>query len=90
MNIFLFYLSICSDFTLDISAQHILTQALYLGNPSDYNTTKEDCIWKHGNDRDVCPDPNINIILYTSGEKRGKLWVRSIKYINIYIIINLN
>jgi hypothetical protein len=62
----------------DSNAQNIINQALYLGNPSVFNTTRDDCKWKHGNERDICPDPDINVILYTSsdqGKNRGKLWV---------------
>jgi hypothetical protein len=50
----------------DSSAQRVITQALYLGNPDSFNSTREDCVWKHNNERDICPDPNISVILYTS------------------------
>ena len=62
----------------DSNAQNIINQALYLGNPSVFNTTRDDCKWKYGNERDVCPDPDINVILYTGttdGKNRGKLSV---------------
>lgn len=67
-----------SLFTTDSSAQNIINQALYLGNPSVWNSTRDDCKWKFGNERDICPDPDINVILHTStanGKNRGKLWV---------------
>ncbi|CRL03996.1 CLUMA_CG017114, isoform A, partial [Clunio marinus] len=60
------------------NAQNIISQALFLGNPSAFNTTRDDCKWKYGNERDICPDPDINVILYTSvngGKNRGKLWL---------------
>lgn len=59
----------------DTSAQGIITQAFYLGDPGSYNTTYSDCIWKKGNDRDQCPDPQITVKLYTSGEKKRKIYV---------------
>lgn len=61
----------------DSNAQNIINQALYLGSPSAFNSTKDDCKWKFGNERDICPDPDINVILYTSsnGKNRGKLLV---------------
>lgn len=62
----------------DSNAQNIINQALFLGNPSVFNTTRDDCKWKYGNERDTCPDPDINVILYTSsnnGKNRGKLRV---------------
>jgi hypothetical protein len=65
-------------FLSDTNAQNIINQALYLGSPTSFNTTRDDCKWKHGNERDICPDPDINVILYTStdqGKNRGKLWV---------------
>ncbi|XP_070506808.1 phospholipase A1-like [Chironomus tepperi] len=57
------------------NAQNIINQALYLGNPSVFNTTRDDCIWKHGNERDICPDPDIKVIMYTSfnGKNHAKL-----------------
>uniref|UniRef100_A0A182QP58 Lipase domain-containing protein n=1 Tax=Anopheles farauti TaxID=69004 RepID=A0A182QP58_9DIPT len=53
-------------------AQHLLAQALYLGDPDSYNTTRDDCVWKRGNGQDVCPDEDINILLYTSGIVKDK------------------
>ena len=31
------------------------------------NYSREDCTWRRGNDRDLCPDPDIYIYLYTPG-----------------------
>ncbi|XP_041777422.1 phospholipase A1-like [Anopheles merus] len=53
-------------------AQHLLAQALYLGDPDSFNTTREDCVWKRGNGQDVCPDEDISIYLYTSGIVKDK------------------
>jgi hypothetical protein len=66
----------------DSNAQNVISQALYLGNPSVFNTTRDDCKWKHGNERDICPDPDILITLYTSvkGKNRGKLLVSNFNY----------
>ncbi|KAL5280433.1 hypothetical protein ACFFRR_004425 [Megaselia abdita] len=41
----------------------IIQQALFLGDSTNFNTTREDCIWKRF-DIDKCPDPDINIYLY--------------------------
>ncbi|XP_059617747.1 uncharacterized protein LOC132262483 [Phlebotomus argentipes] len=60
------------EFLQDTSAQGIIAQALYLGDPNMYNNTMDSCIWKRGNDRDQCPDPDINMILYTGGLVRRK------------------
>uniref|UniRef100_A0A1B0D5A6 Uncharacterized protein n=1 Tax=Phlebotomus papatasi TaxID=29031 RepID=A0A1B0D5A6_PHLPP len=60
------------EFLQDTSAQGIIAQALYLGDPNMYNNTMDSCIWKRGNDRDACPDPDITMILYTSGRVRTK------------------
>lgn len=62
----------------DSNAQNVINNALYLNAPNAFNSTKEDCKWKHGNERDICPDPDINVIMYTSssdGKNRGKLQV---------------
>ncbi|XP_052864484.1 uncharacterized protein LOC128271087 [Anopheles cruzii] len=54
-------------------AQHLLAQALFLGDPDSYNNTREDCVWKRGNGQDqVCPDQDIQIFLYTSGIVKDK------------------
>ncbi|XP_055683716.1 phospholipase A1 member A-like isoform X2 [Lutzomyia longipalpis] len=57
------------EFLEDTSAQGIIAQALFLGDPTMYNNTMENCIWKRGNDRDQCPDPDMNMILYTNNGK---------------------
>ncbi|XP_039442735.1 phospholipase A1 VesT1.02-like isoform X1 [Culex pipiens pallens] len=57
---------------IDAQAQHLLAQALYLGDPNSYNTSKEDCVWKRGNGEDRCPDADIRTILYTSGIVKEK------------------
>lgn len=64
-------------FRIDSNAQNIINQALYLGNPSVFNTTRDDCVWKLGNERDICPDPDIKVIMYTSfnGKNHAKLLV---------------
>ncbi|KAJ4428463.1 hypothetical protein ANN_24500 [Periplaneta americana] len=46
------------------TAQSLLSQALFLGNVT--NATREDCIWRRGNDRDNCPDPDVKYYMYTS------------------------
>ncbi|XP_062552201.1 phospholipase A1 VesT1.02-like [Armigeres subalbatus] len=61
---------VCGSFVIYAQAQHLLTQALYLGDPASFNTTKDDCIWKRG--EEYCPDPDIKTILYTSGIVKDK------------------
>lgn len=61
-------LSTSSWSLLDTNAQVAINNALYLGAPQVFNTTKDDCIWKRGPEKDECPDPNISIILYTSDD----------------------
>lgn len=63
------------DQFIDAQAQHLLAQALYLGDPDSFNTTREDCVWKRGNGQDVCPDEDISIYLYTSGIVKDKFKV---------------
>ncbi len=62
----------------DCNAQNFITNDLYFGIPEAFNTTSDDCKWKYGNERDSCPDPDINIIMYTGevdGKNRGRLVV---------------
>ncbi|XP_055381689.1 uncharacterized protein LOC129612195 [Condylostylus longicornis] len=71
-----------------IYGQGIIQQALYLGDTSNFNSTREDCVWKRGNDLyDKCPDPDINLYLYTSMNKSKELldvyqgdWLRNSKW----------
>lgn len=63
---------------LDSNAQKVINNALYLNAPNAFNSSKDDCKWKHANERDTCPDPDIAVIMYTSssdGKNRGKLLV---------------
>lgn len=75
------YLQNLTSKFLDTNAQVAINNALYLGAPQVFNTTKDDCIWKRGPEKDECPDPNISIILYTSDDYIYKSLVRK-KYIN--------
>lgn len=52
------------SFAIVIDAQGPVATALFLGDPALFNTTREDCIWKHGNDRDQCPDADITMYLF--------------------------
>lgn len=49
-----------------IDAQGPVATALFLGDQSLFNTTRDDCVWRRGNDRDQCPDPDISMTLYPS------------------------
>lgn len=53
-----------------------LATALFLGDPALFNTTREDCIWKRGNDRDQCPDPDITMTLFPAKNSHAKSKVR--------------
>lgn len=53
----------------DVSAQGLITQALFLGDPEGFNSSLADCVWKRTNDRASCPDPAIEIILYTNSSR---------------------
>lgn len=51
---------------IDTTEQRIIQQALYLGDMNNFNSTREDCVWKRGNELyDNCPDPDIKLLLYT-------------------------
>lgn len=53
---------------LGISSQpavNPLKEALFLGNLSINNNTLDDCIWRRGNDKDACPDPEVRVLLFT-------------------------
>ncbi|XP_015595731.1 phospholipase A1 member A-like [Cephus cinctus] len=61
-----------------------IQEAIQSGAAADYN--KDDCIWRRGNDRDACPDPDIHIFLYSPGHPKRKLdvhesdWLRHAEY----------
>ena len=70
------------DNIIDTRADNIIQQALYLGDPDLFNTTRDDCVWKRGNNMDKCPDPDIKIIMYTSGQIKEKIVVSN--YLNVF------
>lgn len=55
-----------------IEAQGPVATALFLGEPGLFNTTREDCIWKRGNDRDQCPDADITMTLFPAKNLHSK------------------
>lgn len=59
-----------------LNAQGPIAQALFLGDQSLFNTTREDCIWKRGSDRDPCPDADISMILYPPKNGLAKVKVK--------------
>lgn len=65
-----------------IDAQGPVATALFLGDPALFNTTREDCVWKRGNDRDQCPDPDITMTLFQPKKlnARSKVNQQIIKY----------
>ncbi|XP_071566062.1 phospholipase A1 [Temnothorax nylanderi] len=48
-----------------------IRDAIESGAAAEYN--KDDCVWRRGNDRDVCPDPDVHVYLYTPGRPRRLL-----------------
>lgn len=48
-----------------------IRDAIESGAAAEYN--KDDCVWRRGNDRDVCPDPDVHMYLYTVGRPRRLL-----------------
>lgn len=64
--------SISVLFAIVINAQGPVAQALFLGDPALFNTTREDCVWKRGNDKDHCPDPDITMTLFPSKNSHAK------------------
>lgn len=48
-----------------------IRDAIESGAAADYN--KENCVWRRGNDRDICPDPDVHVYLYTPGRQRRML-----------------
>ncbi|XP_076176043.1 phospholipase A1 [Ptiloglossa arizonensis] len=48
-----------------------IQEAIQNGIAAQYN--REKCIWRRGNDRDSCPDPDVRIFLYTSDRPRREL-----------------
>lgn len=48
-----------------------IRDAIESGAAAEYN--KDDCVWRRGNDRDVCPDPDVQVYLYTPGRSRRTL-----------------
>lgn len=64
-------------FVIAIDAQGPVATALFLGDPALFNTTREDCIWKRGNDRDQCPDPDVTMTLFPPKNNHAKSKVKS-------------
>lgn len=75
LNFFLFIYNCVVVYT-----QGIVGQALFLGDSSKFNTTRDDCVWKVGNDRDQCPDEDITMTLYPANWTRPKsrVWLNFI------------
>ncbi|XP_018372508.1 PREDICTED: phospholipase A1-like [Trachymyrmex cornetzi] len=48
-----------------------IRDAIESGAAAEYN--RYDCIWRRGNDRDVCPDPDVHVYLYTPDQPRRLL-----------------
>ncbi|XP_034171023.2 phospholipase A1 [Osmia lignaria lignaria] len=48
-----------------------IQEAIQNGDAAQYN--KEQCVWRRGNDRDSCPDPDVRVFLYTNDRPRREL-----------------
>ncbi|KOC62970.1 Phospholipase A1 member A [Habropoda laboriosa] len=48
-----------------------IQEAIQNGVAAQYN--REDCVWRRGNDRDSCPDPDIRVFLYANNRPRREL-----------------
>ncbi|BES94926.1 Lipase [Nesidiocoris tenuis] len=59
-----------------------LLEALTLGlnNNGSANLSREDCIWRRGNDKDPCPDPDVHYYFYPPRDQRGKNNRESVKF----------
>ncbi|XP_076760916.1 phospholipase A1 [Xylocopa sonorina] len=45
-----------------------IQEAIQNGIAAQYN--RESCVWRRGNDRDSCPDPDVRVFLYANNRKR--------------------
>lgn len=75
---------------LDVHGQGIVAQALFLGDTNQFNSSRDDCLWKRGNERDSCPDEDINIILYTASPNSRRTMVNDSVLINFVKKITKN
>lgn len=49
-----------------------IEEAIQSGAAANYSEDK--CIWRRGNDKDSCPDPDVNLYLYSElGKSKEKL-----------------
>ncbi|XP_046737590.1 phospholipase A1 member A-like [Diprion similis] len=55
------------------AARGPIREAIQNGQAAEYN--KDDCAWRRGNDRDLCPDPDVHVFLYAPGHPKRKLEV---------------
>lgn len=55
-----------------------IQDAIDSGAANDYK--KEDCTWRRGDDKDLCPDPDIHIYLYTPGDDTRNETKRELKH----------
>ncbi|KAH9629682.1 hypothetical protein HF086_001495 [Spodoptera exigua] len=49
-----------------LSQRHPIKEALLLHNDAFGNATFEDCVWRR--DKEICPDPDVNLHLYTEAD----------------------
>lgn len=51
-----------------------IQDAIQNGVAAEYD--REKCIWRRGNDKDSCPDPDVKVYLYASDRPRRQLDAR--------------
>lgn len=78
---------LCMSFAIAIDAQGPVATALFLGDPALFNTTREDCVWRRGNDRDQCPDPDVTMTLFPPKKIHAKTKVKSSKSNNFLLTV---
>lgn len=58
--------------TVFVRARGPIQDAIESGAADDYN--QENCTWRRGDEKDVCPDPDVRVFLYTEeNEPRREL-----------------
>lgn len=80
---------LCMSFAIAIDAQGPVATALFLGDPALFNTTREDCVWRRGNDRDQCPDPDVTMTLFPPKKIHAKTKVKSSESNNFLLVLSL-
>lgn len=70
-QMFLFTALFLGVFGINREPHGPIQEAIQNGVAARYN--KENCIWRRGNDKDSCPDPDVRIYLYANDKPRREL-----------------